>query len=684
MPTEWNNTWCVSEDELIPDHYPSYEALKKCMKRHEDKPYGPKRARLGGHGRQMLVSFDSLPKNIQEAIGDPRRSGHILDLYYQTDLNAVQFFKEYQFADGCYMPFKYQEEYITNASVLQACSRLKAAREQERRSKGGSLKGVMTSICADAISFQKLLQQKHQVTHTLPVTEKRFKEAFKLFHTESGPNYSSLISGKLKNSNAQKVTDEIVRFLDQLFAGHNSKPTRSEVNRQYDAFLAGYVEVINEETAEAYDPESMPKISDSTIINYLDKWDSKIGTHARRSGNTQTLRGKFLPHYQFAKPAFAGSLISVDDREAPFWYEKGKRPVFYLGVDGASGAWTFWVHGTEKKGIMLEAYRQMVRNYVGWGLCLPAEIECEVNGNSPFANSFLRDGYLVDKVRMIPNNARAKMVERFIGYMRYNEKGEKGRFGWMARPFARNEANQAGPDQAKHDIILPYNQIVDGCLRDIENWNNSEHPEHPGKTRFDIFMETQNPSLRDPNWRAFLPQLGYTTPTSVNAGMVMLQGEKWLLGDNGELYTGDSLIKLMRICEGQNVTAYWLDGNDGKVMKAILCDDEKYICELIVAPRPQRAHIEKTPADHAAYELMAKYENTIEAYMKKKAAGIERVLVIDNRETTLNRRFQIPGINRQPVHTPEETEPETVPDINEDDDFLNVPTTAPKSLLDRF
>jgi hypothetical protein len=199
MPTQWNNITVVAAHELIPLFYNSEGALKLEISRYKEKDYGIKKVQRGGNGRQMLIAFDSLPKEIQEAIGDPRKISNLLELYYKTDSNAVRFFTSYRFEDNIGLSLNHQEEYITNASVLIAAMNLKAAREYERKTKGGSLKCIMTTICNDVINFNKALQTKHNVQHTLPASEKRFKEAFKAF--ANGFDYASLISGKLKNEN---------------------------------------------------------------------------------------------------------------------------------------------------------------------------------------------------------------------------------------------------------------------------------------------------------------------------------------------------------------------------------------------------------------------------------------------------------------------------------------------------
>ena len=678
MPHEWNNIVVATEEELVPNFFPSYDALRMAIKRHQNFSYGPKRVRKGGGGHPMLVSFDSLSKEIQTALGDPRRPGHIMELYYSTDDAAVRFYGDYQFEDGSYLSLAHQEEYITNASVLQSCRRLLAAREQERRSKSGSLKGIVTSVLNDAHGFNKILEQKHQVRHTLPASEKRFKEVFRDFAKDGAVNYGMLISGKLKNNNARVVTDEVLELLNGLFAGQNHKPTRTEISRLYDSFLAGYVQVVKDDASgELFDPKDFKKLSEATIINYLGAWEHKIGTHAKRSGDRQKLMSGFKPYHSLERPAFAGSLISIDDRQPPFEYQKGSRMWFYNGIDLGSEAFTCWVYGKSKEGIILEFYRQLVRNYTAWGFRLPAELEAEASLNSSYVNTFLRPGALFSSVRIEANNARGKRIERYFGSLRYQF--EKDREGWLARPFARSESNQIGGHKVP---IIPYNQIVEGCLQDIETWNNMPHAVHTNKTRWEVFEEMQHPDLQATNWKAILPSLGCKTETSCRVGIVKLQGREFLLGDHGEVCTGEDLINLMKRVEGRNVDAYWLDDNEGKVLKAVLFVGDTCICEAIPKPTYSRATIERTPAHEAARETMSKYVATVEGYQRRKAAAIEDVIVIDNRDATLNRKFQIPGISRA---LPAEPEEDGLLHLPEEEDYVPMPAQGfiPRQ-IDRF
>jgi hypothetical protein len=682
MPHEWNNTWVVTVEELVPRWFNCIKTLQSNITRYKGKPYGIKKVQSGGMGRPMLIAFDSLSTEIQNGIGDPRNIGHLLEMFYRIDSDAVTFFTTHKVDNIVTLELKYQNEYITNASVLKACVALKAARVNERRTKNGSLKGVMSTICADVISFNKVLLAKHNVKHTLPHSEKRFKETFKAFLNDGGEafNYKSLISAKIRNVNAQKVTDHLMAVLNQMFAMQTAKPTRTQIGRQYDAFMAGYVELINEDTGEIYDPKDFKPLSESTVFNYLSKWEERIGTYTLRSGDRQKLFSQFKPYHSLDKPTYAGSLISIDDRQPPFQYATGLRPWFYNAIDLASEAFTCWVYGKSKEGIITDFYRQLVRNYTEWGFNLPAELEAEMSLNASFIKTFLRPGAMFQHVRIEANNARGKRIEAYYRQLRYAV--EKDRTGWLARPFSKSEANQAGNAPVP---LVPYKDIIDGCLRDIEDWNNSPHSVHTNKTRWQVFKEMQNPDLKPTNWKAILPYLGYTTTTSCNKGIIHLENREFLLGDDGEVYTGDRLISLMKIVEGREFDIFWLDNNNGGVLKAVIMLDDTVICEAVPKPTYNRARIERTPTDEAARNVMSAYENTLTAYQRRKAASIDNIVVIDNTVKTLNRDFVIPGITRYEakedgaaveILEPAPDEAEVL--------FTTPPKTFTKSLKDRF
>lgn len=675
----------VSKDELVPRFYNTYQALAQALYRDERRGYGLKRAKIGGGGHPLQIEFDSLPFEIQEVIGDPRKKEHILENYYVREQDVVDFYTDFTYPDGGHVRAESLETYITNGCMWRAIDKLKTDREQERMrlNQTGSLRGVMATLCADAASFNPVLKKRWGVGHTLPEAENKFKDRYNLYK-EGG--LAALLNKNKGNKNAAVLTPETLSLLNNIFGTQAYKPTYEDVASQYAGFLSGQVEVTNQATGEVYAPSEFKPLSRSTIYNYLKTWTNAIGTEARRSGDRQKLMSKFKPGHCLDRPQLSGSLISIDDRNPPFEYAKGCRVWFYLGQDVASGAITTWVWGKDKKSIILDFYRQMVRNYAEWGLCLPAELECESSLNSSFKDTLLKEGNMFQYVRIEPNNARGKFIEHgFNRAIRYSE--EKKQEGWIARPFARSESNQAGNQEVP---MLPYDDIVELSLKNIETWNNKPHDIDNEKTRWEYFLENQNPKLKSINYKAILPYVGYREKSSVHAGIIRFRNQQWVLGDNGEICFGEQLIGLMSKVEGQNIDILWLDGNNGEVLKALVCINGQLMCEALPIPHYVRARIEQTSKDIKARELMSKYVATIEGFARKQRNAIDRVMVIDNRPVTLNNKFKIPAAQKyRPIdHVIDHdfgSPVEILPEMPDDDlDLIPVETTFKTSIKDRF
>lgn len=677
MPHIWNNIVVVTKDELVPVWFRSENTLKSTIKRYADKAYGIKKVQIGGNGRQMLISFDSLDKVIQDGLGDPRKLNHILERFYKTDGKAVDFFKRYRFDNGTgeYLDIKYQERYIINASVLQAVIALKTERESQRRTKAGTLKGVFKTLVDDVVSFNEILDKKFGVMHTLPSGEKQFKKVLSDF---AGSNYESLISGKHKNQNNLKVNDLTIELLNNLFAGQSNKPTATEVHRQYESFLSGYLQVINTATGEEYQPSAFKALCANTVTNYMAQWTNKIGTHAKRSGDRQKLMAKFKPYHSLIQPKFSGSILSIDDRQPPFKMPDGNRIWFYNGIDLGSEAFTCWVPGKSKEGIIVDFYRQLVRNYATWGINLPNELEAEMSLNSSFVDSFLRDGEMFSHVRIEANNARGKRIEAYYRQLRY--KHEKQRTGWLARPHAMSESNQIGGEQVP---TLQYGEIVRGCLQDIEDWNNAPHSVHKELSRWEVFLKYQHPNLRPTNYAGILPYIGHKTPTSCNVGIINLNNAEFLLADDGKIALGKTLISLMQQVEGKEIDIYWLDDDHGDVLKALVFIGGKMICEAMPKPIYQRARIEQTDEDIKNRQLMSSYVATIEAFGRRQRQSIDPILIIDNTPKP-SKSFVMPGLHKG--FKAHEDDGQILDDHMPSDELQTVETVFPsfKSLKDRL
>lgn len=591
------------------------------------------RLRVTAENAPLLVWYETLPVKWQEAIvtvwGEAVKlsTQTLFERNYVRDMDAFRFYTLFKFDDQVGLERSNIDQYTIDASVLNTIGKIYDQRRRIRKEMRGAVKPIWEIITTESRLF------KETVGHKLPENERRLREKYNKYKKEG---YGSLIHKGHRQTNALKVDDMHEELLNNMFAGIDHKPTYAEVAQIYEGFLSGYVEVINEHTGEIYKPEDFKSLSVATVWNHLSKWENKIGNYLARSGNRQNYMALFKPYCKLLQPQYAGSIISVDDRQPVFEYEHGKRLWFYNAIDLGSEAFTCWVYGKSKEGIIMEFYRQMVRNYAMWGLSLPAELEGELNLNASFKDTFLQEGNMFQYVRIEANNARGKRIEQYYRPLRYNY--EKKREGWLARPFALSEANQARTDKK---TIIPFEEIVQGCLADIERWNNTEHSKIKGMSRWDVFLSMQNPNLRPINYHGILPYLGYKEKSSVNAGIIRFRNDKFLLGMDGVICTGSKLIAMMQQVEGKNVDIYYLDDNFGYVLKAHIYIDDRFVCEAVPQPGYNRARIEQTKEDLMNRELMSKYVNTIESFGRRQKNELNKLTIIDNRPVTVGNSFQI-------------------------------------------
>ncbi len=636
------------------------DSVKAVLYEHKKRGFGMKKYRSGCYKNEALIIFDSLPNHIKNSLHNPIASQHVMEPHFCIDDAAVSFYQTHEFWDGSTIDDDgIIEQYSANASTINAVFKLMDARIAQIKRQNKLPKKIWQTLCEDAISFKDVMLKKYGISHNLPENYRRFQEL--CIRYKSG-GYPVLISGKHLNKNGAKVNDEVISILEQMFAYIDYKPSFTEVSEAYDGFLNGYIEIINNNTGEMYDNKSFPKLSKATVYRYLSEWKSKIATQTIRSGDRQKLMSKFKPYHSMDRPNYSGSLISIDDRQPPFEYAKGLRMWIYLGIDAHSECYVGWAYGKTKEGIILDFYRNLASNMHQWGVNMPAELECESSLNSSYKNTFLAEGSMFQYVRIEANNARGKIIERYNGIMRNNK--ERKIKGWIARPFARAEYLQANAEK-KH--YVQYDDLVAMILKEIEDWNNSPHSIYKNKTRFEVFLENQNPKIRPTNWRGIIPSLGEKTRTSCNNGIVKFDNEEYLIGSSDNVATGEKLIHLMNIVEGEDLDVYYLRDHDGNVIKAYAYerDGNRMYCQLIKKPHYQRARIEQTDKDMEARVIMSSYVSTIEAYNSKKRKSIDKVTVIDNSIEVLNDKFKISGLSiKQNINSGE-----ALPDIDLNDDL---------------
>ena len=144
--------------------------------------------------------------------------------------------------------------------------------------------------------------------------------------------------------------------------------------------------------------------------------------------------------------------------------------------------------------------------------------------------------------------------------------------------------------------------------------------------------------------------------------------ENILLGLDNEICIGDDLIRLMKYVEGKSFEVFWLDGNDGEVLKAMIYYDDIMLCELLPKPTYSRVYHELDDTGKINRQIMSAYENTINTFMKIRKNEIDNLVIIDRRQKTLNNKFQIAGLEN---FIPKE-EPAKIIEIEAEQEILNV------------
>ena len=247
MPYLWlHNKVAVEADELVPRFWNVLKSLQSEISRYRNKPYGIKKLQSGGNGRKLLIDFDTLSAEIQEELGDPRKAGHLLEKYYQTQDTTIRYYAEWKRGEK-HLTDEEQRQYVINATTWQSLLQLEADILNVRKgmNKRSPTRGLANDLLSHVQSFNDTLPPSRK--HNLPASLPRFKEVLKAFKMNGLFSVIKDPHGKGKQ-NARKVDERVLMVLQGLFVGQKHKPTPTEIYQQYEAFLSGYVQIFNEKT----------------------------------------------------------------------------------------------------------------------------------------------------------------------------------------------------------------------------------------------------------------------------------------------------------------------------------------------------------------------------------------------------------------------------------------------------
>jgi len=377
----------------------SYEAYKSLARRNSLVILRPGK----GLAHPALIDWNSLPMRFKEVwiekYGDPNdlRKEQMDELTYDTD--AVAFFAGYQLADGNYLKSSFQAEYVLNATVLNRLVEMagdqKVIRSRCRMSSRLNWDGI----------YNECEALRLQYGHTLPANTARLRDKIRQYQAEG---YECLISGKLCNSSAMKITPEAGRHIIALKRSRFPRRTNAQIFEEFNRI--------------AVEKGWKPLKAVSSLVQFLSRpevevmWkDVEIGEYAL---NMRTRRQN-----KTIMPKLRDSI----------WYGDGtKLNLYYRVLDVKNGGWKlattsvfevvdaatecligYHICPNENFEAMYEAYRQAIE-FAGH---LPYELVFDQQGGSKRLDAqdwFERIATL--SRHTAPGNAPSKSIELLFNH----------------------------------------------------------------------------------------------------------------------------------------------------------------------------------------------------------------------------------------------------------------------------
>lgn len=651
-----NNILCVYSSELLRSEDNSNGLLPKGTYDYNVSTGKFKLVRRAALNTPALIEYETLPPTIKAAIA-AKYGGDVYEYVakspiislIQPDFKAKKFFQYYKKPSGEGLDEKKIASYCNDAAILNALSTLL----NDKKALKNTLKITLNKFWATACTIVSDVQRRFP--NNLPTSERRLKP---LYNEYKQQGYAALLDKRdLLTGNNKKADSNVEMLILALYV--RNKCFAKEVYADYLRFLNGAIQIVDVTTGEMYQPEQFSKhgqplkLSQSTIWRIINKPSNRPVIDKLRLSQLDYAR-KHRPHMHRHAPVYSFSKITMDDINLPFKMPDNKRAWAYQIFDVASGCvigYSFARSNDEGSGknkklfadAIINMFRLLAAN--GWGT--PLQIEVEQHISNTFADDLLQAGNTFPFVRFCRGgNPQEKRAENFINAKKYGYQHQ--RQGFQARHYAQLEARRLNQDRDK--TRYQFEEIVANELADIQEYNHSEHPSHPGKTRWQVLEENINPDIPAPNLAQLALYIGESSPcTLYNNQYVKVKGRKYWLPD-GTAYQAFGL---------GDIRAHYIPTPDGSIDLVHLYQVGKLIHTATQIPLYNEAMAERTDHDTHIMGQQFGFRKQFDSDIKDRVNALPKVLVMQNRppQTTPNM------VNKKQENEPEkdfeipETEP---------------------------
>lgn len=446
--------------------------------------------RGGGEGTQALYVWSSIPEKYRRRFvatyGDPEEKMReaMTKASIKIDAKAREYYEAYTYMDKDgqerHLTEKMIEEYTINASVLGELEKMAARRQAIRSSLNAPMSGAWDLI------LDSSERMRESYGHTLPGTLARLKTRLKAWKADG---YQSVVSGKLGNSSALKITGEFLKLIVAL--------KRSKVPVYTDAQLFEKANEIAEE--RGWKPirslSGMKKWLNSPAVEPL-WYDAVYGEQAARQ--------RYGRKHKTALPTRRDTLWYGDGTKLNLYYrdEQGKvrTTQVYEVIDAMSEVLLgYCISDTEDYEAQYHAYRMAIQKSGH----KPYEIVYDNQGGHKKLDS---DGFIGKICRVHrptqPYNGESKTIESVFGRFQAQVLHKDWRFTGQ-NVTAKKASSRPNVEfiEANKDSLYTLEELKDAYAAARKEWNEGRHPA-TGERRIDMYEksvneETQEVTLHD-------------------------------------------------------------------------------------------------------------------------------------------------------------------------------------------
>lgn len=473
----YNNILCVTAEELTGGSEGDRIMSRSCYDKHVARGNLTIVRRGGGLESYALVEWASVPTRFRqkfiEKYGDPEKTMLREEGRLVLDTDAKAFYSEYRLPDDTGIKTDVQVQYSLNASVLNRLIELRNKQVSSRHKCGNSTPVNWNGITAECEAL------RDEYGHTLPKNASRLREKIREYEKEG---YACLVSQRLVNKNAQKITPEGEEYLISLKASHFPQYTNAQIHEEY-----------NQKAEEA---GWKPIKSLATVTQFLERPDIRQKWVGSRYGE-QSYRQRYLPKMVTLLPDRRDALWYGDGTRLNIYYKTfrdGKYVAASLSVFEVVDAYSETLLGydiaTEENFMsMYRAYRMAIET-TGH---MPYELAFDGQGGTARADAqewFTRIARVAHRVQ--PENPQSKTIENIFG--RFQSQVLHRHFGFTGQNItARSEESRQNMDfiMANIDKLPTYTELTAMYAEYREEWNAMPHPKY-GRSRQELYTASIN------------------------------------------------------------------------------------------------------------------------------------------------------------------------------------------------